>query len=42
MGLEEGSDIVVVTFLDGGAVPIPGIVDENIDTAEACLRLAYG
>jgi hypothetical protein len=42
MGLEEGSDVVVVAFLDGGAVPISGIVDENIDTAEAFLGFAYG
>ena len=42
MGLEEGSDVVVVTFLDGGAVSIPCIVDENIDAAEAFLGFAYG
>jgi hypothetical protein len=41
MGLEEGSDVVVVTFLDGGAVPISRVVDENIDTAEAFLGFAY-
>jgi hypothetical protein len=37
--LEQCADVGFVTFLDGRAVAVPGVVDQNIDTAEPLLGL---
>ena len=37
--LEQCADIGVVTFLDGRAVAVAGVVDQNVDTAELLFGL---
>jgi hypothetical protein len=42
VGGEEPLDVVVVAFLDGGAVAVAGVVDQDVDPAEALLSLGDG
>ncbi len=40
--LEKPTDIGIVALLDGGAVPVPGVVDQDVDAAESAFGLCYG
>ena len=42
MRLEQGADLGVVAFFDGGAITVAGVVDQDVDAAEALLGLLYG
>ena len=39
LSFEQLADVGVVTFLDGRAVTVAGVVDENVDAAELLLGL---
>ena len=39
---KQGANIGVVTFFDGSAVTVSGVVDQDVDTAEPLLGLLYG
>jgi hypothetical protein len=40
--LEQGADIGVVAFFDGGAIPVAGVVDQDVDAAKSLLGPFYG
>jgi hypothetical protein len=39
--LEQGADVGVVAFFDGGAVAVAGVVDQHIDAAEPLFCLLH-
>jgi hypothetical protein len=40
LSLEQGADIGVIAFLDGGTVAVASVVDQYVDAAERLLGLA--
>jgi hypothetical protein len=40
--LEQGANVGVVTLLDGGAVTVAGIVDQDVDATEPLVGLLNG